>query len=395
MFRVRQRENEVSLVEEASAGQDDHPRPAVDFNNALHAIDKTIRNVAKKVDTLDVTLRQDIFDIASGVIGAVWRAQHEPDRVDAALPLVLIAQIHRSGGTLLARLFDGHPEILAFPQELIWRGDEKDPKYSWPDIDPSAEGPLRLAKRLVERILTEASTYNLFGYEKASSTRQDQHLPFQWSHWAYVETFLDAWQAKPPRNRRECLDIFMTAYFSAFLDWRGSREPKKIITALKTRANFIRSYPENEAFFDDYPDGLMISTCRHPADWCASATHAGEKYASTDEAMAVWRESAEGALQLKARHPNHVVLVSFEGLITDPAKAMRWLADRIGLTWNTILTVPTFNGMLVASNSSFNSAVGIDASVLQRRDTLATRVREQIEADNLPLYQRFIAASDI
>jgi sulfotransferase family protein len=395
MFRVWRRDNEVSLAAEALGVHDDHARQAVDLDHALRAIDKTLHSLDKKVDVLDATVRQDIADIAGGVVEAMWRAQRVPRRLDAALPLVLIAQIHRSGGTLLARLFDGHPQIFAFPQELTWRDGARETKYSWPDIDPSSEGPLRLAKRLVERIADDARTYNLLGYTKQATGRgKDQRLPFQWSQWAYVETFLDTWQAKPPRNRRECLDIFMTAYFSAFLDWRDSQEPKKIVTALKTRTNFVRSYPQNEAFFDDYPDGLMISICRHPADWCASATHAGEKYAGPDEAMAMWRESAECALDLKERHPGQVVLVSFENLVMDPAKTMRWLADRVGVTWNAILTVPTFNGMLVASNSSFEAAVGIDASVLRRRDTLPKQVRERIETDNLPLYRRFVAGTD-
>jgi Sulfotransferase family len=395
VFKVRHRDNEVSLVAEAPAGQDDGAPQVLGLEKALRAIDRAVRSVDKKVDHLDRTLRQDILEIASGSVEALWRAHREPARVDAALPLVLIAQAHRSGGTLLARLFDGHPEVLAAPQELTWRGEVKESKYRWPDIDPSAEGPLRIAKRLIERILDDAREFNLFGYEKAASPNRDQHLPFQWSQWSYVETFLDAWLAKPPQNRRECLDIFMTAYFSAFLDWRGSGAPKKIITALKTRMNFIRSYPENDAFFDDYPDGLMISICRHPADWYASATRAGDKYDGPDDAMAVWRESAECALQLKERHPNHMVLVAFDRLVTDPAKSMRWMADRIGLTWDSILTVPTFNGMPVASNSSFESAVGIDASVLRRRDRLPTHVRERLEVDNLPLYRQFAEAADI
>ena len=33
-------------------------------------------------------------------------------RVDVNVPLVLISQVQRSGGTLLSQLFDGHPEVL-------------------------------------------------------------------------------------------------------------------------------------------------------------------------------------------------------------------------------------------------------------------------------------------
>ena len=35
-------------------------------------------------------------------------------------PMILISQIQRSGGTLLSRLFDGHPRCFAHPMELSW-----------------------------------------------------------------------------------------------------------------------------------------------------------------------------------------------------------------------------------------------------------------------------------
>ena len=48
------------------------------------------------------------------------------------VPLALISQIQRSGGSLLSQLFDGHPEIYAHPDELKIGYPEK---YIWPKID--------------------------------------------------------------------------------------------------------------------------------------------------------------------------------------------------------------------------------------------------------------------
>ena len=46
-------------------------------------------------------------------------------------PLVMITQMPRSGGTLLARLFDGHPACHVFPRELrsIFISDSKATGY--------------------------------------------------------------------------------------------------------------------------------------------------------------------------------------------------------------------------------------------------------------------------
>jgi hypothetical protein len=146
--------------------------------------------------------------------------------------------------------------------------------YRWPEVDPRTEGPLKIARTLVAANLKRNDNFNLFGYQKSPTALEDrfQSLPFQWSQWTYVETFLEAWEANRPRNRREYLDIFMSSYFSAFFNWRGLGGSKKIITAFTPRMNFIRSFPKNEEFFEDYPDGLMISICRHPTDWYASAS---------------------------------------------------------------------------------------------------------------------------
>jgi hypothetical protein len=354
-------------------------------------------------------LRQEIQNVAGHIVAAAWHARPGPERVDAALPLILIAQIQRSGGTLLSQLLDGHPEVLAFPHELKWGGKIK---CRWPQVDPNKEGPLEIARTLAAENLKQNITFNLFGYHKNTFALadRDEHLPFQWSQWAYVEAFIEAWEAKRPQTRRECLDIFMSSYFSSFYNWRGHGASKKIITGFTPRMNFIQSYPENEGFFEDYPDGLMIAICRHPADWFASASrrpgdgahrrpaHSARQsraYSDLDTAMSLWRESAESAMQLKGRHPNQVVLISFAALIADPFRSMRRIAERLGLTWHSTLVVPTFNGMPIASNSSFGPTVGIDASTLRRRDGLDPELREQIEAENLPLYQRFVEMADV
>jgi hypothetical protein len=174
----------------------------------------------------------------------------------------------------------------------------------------------------------------------------------------------------------------MSAYFSAFFTLREDDEQKKIITAFGP--------PMNEAFFADYPDGLMISLCRHPADWYASITRHKSPYADVDHAMGEWRKSAATAMHLKECYPDHVVLVPFETLVADPVSVMMRLAERLDLAWDPILATPTFNGMPIGSNSSFRSVVGIDGSVLARRDSLVGELREQIEARNLPVYQRFV-----
>ena len=328
-------------------------------------------------------LHREMLRVANGALTASWYVQGRAQRINAELPLVLVAQTQRSGGTLLTRLLDGHPEVLAFPNELKW-------KDGWPQVDPQKHGPLRVARSLVAGTLESARNFNLFGYTKdapgALPSVDQQPLPFQWSEWVFVEAFLEGWETVRPQNRRQCFDVFMSAYFSALFTLPTSDKPRKLITA--------SGAPINEEFFDDYPDGLMVSLCRNPADWYASASRHKPEFADVERTMEKWKESAEMGMRLKEHHPDHVVLVPFEALVTDPAGVMMRLAERMGIAWHPILTTPTFNGMPIGSNSSFRSVVGIDTSVLGRRNTLEPGIREQIDAQNLHLYDNFIKMTD-
>jgi hypothetical protein len=63
-------------------------------------------------------------------IGAFLAARVTPKH----LPMVLISQAQRSGGSLLSQLFDGHPALAAYPQELRFGFEYDD---VWPPLDPA------------------------------------------------------------------------------------------------------------------------------------------------------------------------------------------------------------------------------------------------------------------
>ncbi|MEE9610141.1 MAG: hypothetical protein V3W19_02760, partial [Desulfatiglandales bacterium] len=62
------------------------------------------------------------------------------------VPLALISQVQRSGGTLLSQLFDGHPELHAHPHELKIGYPTK---YTWPKLNLN-EKPKRWLEILFE-----------------------------------------------------------------------------------------------------------------------------------------------------------------------------------------------------------------------------------------------------
>ena len=87
-------------------------------------------------------------------------------------PLALISQIQRSGGSLLSRLFDGHPEIHAHPHELMM-GYKK--KYVWPRIDLN-EHPERWFRILFENMVIK---HTREGYKKGKEDKEYPERQFE------------------------------------------------------------------------------------------------------------------------------------------------------------------------------------------------------------------------
>lgn len=315
----------------------------------------------------------------------------QPYRVDTrGLPLVLISQVPRSGGTLLSQLLDGHPNLLQFPHELKWGGKND---RAWPTVDPS-EGPQAVATLLISGNLTNLTRFNLRGYSKTPLVERGYGLKHRWSYWRYVDIFCEEWARRPPESRRDCLDIFMSAFFSAFHDWSDAEREKTAITAFIPGFSLIETWPNNINFFTDYPDGQLISICRNPIDWFASASSYNSRYADPDAALALWAESARAGCTLKDRYGDRVILLTFPSLVEHTREAMTRIAQKIGVPFDEVLLTPTFNGRGIASNSSFASKTGIDRDVLDRSSEVAADVRAGIERKHMQLYRDFAARAE-
>jgi hypothetical protein len=257
-------------------------------------------------------------------------------------PLVLVSQIQRSGGTLLSRLFDGHPECHAHPYEL-----KIGHKARWPKLK-----------------LDEPESW----FETLYEPKVAVHLASGWSKPGLKETDVDVFQflflprlqkqlfdacvaARVVERSRDVLDCYFTAYFNAWLDNQNLYTgPKKLMTAFTPRTNLD---PKSvRRFFADYPDGWLVSIVREPRGWYGSASRHRAEYRDLDAALALWRQSASAAIEARERYGDRVVVLTYEQLVQDTEGTMRALAERFGLSWSSGLLVPTFNGRPVRANSS-------------------------------------------
>jgi hypothetical protein len=258
-------------------------------------------------------------------------------------PLILIGQIQRSGGTLLNSMLDGHPEVHCHPHQLKFRST----KYTWPNLDARRELD---AEDWLE-ILREPFIRSMFGVGYWKRTRKDvthRRLPF-----TIVPSFMDdlfrlLWHRRRPESTRELLNCFFTSLFNAWMDCQGLRDtPKRWVTAFAPRMGWGQ---RREDFWRIYPDGRLIMVLRDPRAWYASEIHLSTR--ENYDYVGAWCRNAEEILAAKTQSPDRVLVLTYESLVTEPESTMRSVAAWLGIAWDRILLVPTFNRLPTQPNSS-------------------------------------------
>ena len=208
------------------------------------------------------------------------------------LPLILISQIQRSGGSLLTQLMDGHPEIMVHHSELSWG---KPTKAFWPRIKITDSGT-EIFKALKEPLMER---FNQLGYSKCSPNAESPPdvFPFKFDSDLQKKMFVKYWDEEKQKTVRKALDTFRKTYFKA---WENYVYPEKPHYWAAFAARLSQMPGQIEMFFTDFPDGKFISIIREPVSWYASAKkHNPESYKSLDEAIFLWQSSVLAARNYK------------------------------------------------------------------------------------------------
>jgi hypothetical protein len=310
----------------------------------------------------------------------IW-AQRERWTVPVTQPLLLCSQAQRSGGTLLIRLFDGHPSCFTHPNELRWGKP-----LAWPEPDLTA--PLDANALFAHMAENWPRKFAMDGYGKYSKWTTERHpdevvrYPFIFDVGLQRRIFAAA-LARHSSSRRDVLDAYLTSLFNAWLDYQNLYAgPKEWVVAFEPRLAIRET--GLDAFFADYSDGLLVTIVREPGAWLASFL----KHVDTEPRLAIrrWIRSAERGLQEHAAHPDRVAVVLFEDLVQHTEVVMRALCERMRIPFSDVLLSPTYNSMPVLSDSSHQMTTGLDTATVQRRGTFSPDVIALVDKWATPLY---------
>jgi len=334
-------------------------------------------------------------DAAGGVaLPRDWARSLRPVRANVESidqPLALICQAQRSGGTLLARLFDGHPQCHAHPHELLI-GYPK--SHTWPEL-PMDEKPDVWFAKLKEGYL---STLFKKGRRKvplkAPGEKSKGSYPFLLPPDFQRQLFMDEVERRRPiTSERQVLDCYMTSLFYGWLDNHNLRgTEKRWVVAFSPR----RAWADGlDRMFELYPDGRLISILRDPLGWFSSA-QGRDPEADPEGLLELWKRSAGEMLEAGRRFGDRLCVIRFDELVLDTAGTMRRLTDFLEIDFDPKLTAPTFNGFPVGANSSFGmSDTGIvHAPVKRHMKVLSDEQRELVSRECDELYQEALGLTE-
>ena len=93
----------------------------------------------------------------------------------------------------------------------------------------------------------------------------------------------------------------------------------------------------------------------------------------------------------KNKYGNKVYLISFEDMLQDVEGCMRSLSAYLGINFNNTLLTPTFQGMKIKADSSFNvKQHGVIDAPLHRSKNLSNEEADLIDAQALDLYEKAV-----
>lgn len=307
-------------------------------------------------------------------------------------PVVWICQAPRSGGTLLLRLLDSHPQLHGYPSVFGFTN----PEMIWPSSEElAASGGQLLSGPFAKMSLAK---FDRVGMSKQSSNMVQDVYPIYFDQdWfeTIFSTFCTGYSNTGTVERHK-FDAVFTAVFNAWRNYQSLYFEKKYIVGHMTmRWGQLEHYVENfQRFQQTYPDGYMIFMTREPDDWMASYTslkkatpYSGDPKEAADYYKAYYRQA------LEVTSSGRLVVLRFGDLVRQSEATMGALAAKLAIDWNPLLLRPTFNGAPWYQNSSFerDRLAAIDTGIMGRGKQLAGDVAAAVDAEMWELHDKLSA----
>lgn len=270
--------------------------------------------------------------------------------------LVLISAWNDSGGGFLHRLFDGHPECFVYPFELqlgtalLHDGFESwfRPKYRWPILpeDLGAASP----EQLFELFLDDEVKGCLRG--RAASKFREFDLELSMEAW---RTQFAARLGAAPRTPERVIAAYVGGLFAAWRNRRGSGRERIYLGHCPTIVL------DADRLLVDCPEARLIHVVRRPTSGFVDMRR---RVPDVEVASYCRKWSLINMLgfYFAEKYPARMTTVRLDRLIEQQAAELGRLCAWLGLGYDAVLEVPTWNGEPLARLWPFGGVPVVSAA---------------------------------
>ncbi len=307
------------------------------------------------------------------------------------MDFVFIAGINRSGGSLLARLFDGHKDFASYPTEVGFKFDYTSygfldkitgsPTYI-PDFDKNID-PIKYFETENEIISYKwgKETFSKFGIRKnyLEKAFYEKSIKTNFNHEFYLER-LNKYCSKSKSNQ-ELFEGKHKAYFESWDNGAYFNNPKYIVTH-DSGGLFLTDF---DKYFKEFKNSFILLPIRDCIGYVAAEkTRIARRFFGSkrfakplppnflikrfdmydlNSILTTWLISISRIKLLQEKHylKNNLITYRFEKLVEDTSDAMRILSNKLNVKYNDILISPTLCGKKWLGNSQQGENNGINS----------------------------------
>ncbi len=276
-------------------------------------------------------------------------AKDQTDLVNKHLPAIGIINSMRSGGNMLNRLLDSHPQLLTNHSETffgIFSDSSEKSNYQLRRFKENYDKNFNIKK--IFRYLIE-NDFNHISSSKHGwvKTNYNQPLRYNYNYDLHYKHFHQSLKNFPDCKYRKILDIYTSSFFESFSNLNTSK--KKYFNTYWPNFSLYKTNIKN--FFKIYPDGHLIFIVRDPLQWAASCKKRRPNQFSIGYVRSFYEKPILNCLDF-IKSKSKILIVDFDDLIFNTQNTMMMLLKQLKLdTNNSISTKPTFHGKRIIGNS--------------------------------------------
>ena len=289
----------------------------------------------------------------------------------------------RSGGSLLARLFDGHPEVPSYPFENEFFVGRNGDLINFGEYRSSGNSSDIEKQEVVNKIRKFAS--NLLQTKQRYGT-DDSRFDYNRFSQGLAE------MVNKEMSDQEIYDIIHKNFFQV-------HQQSNIDTAAAISNHCSRTFAgELGQFFSTFGDAYFMHTIREPKAVTASLKNysffaTGKNPESIpsnfiDLSIDRWLLAAYMAVKNRIRFNDRYVVVLYENLILNDEQTLIEICDQIDLKFDEGMLVPTFGNKVWGGNSSFGKMPAkVSAQNLEKyKEVLSQEEQDKVDGALKEIY---------